>query len=155
MFEGKRINVTENRAVLHTALRDPGRPTVFLDGIDIKAGIRRSLSRMRKFAESVRDGRIRPARADRFTDVVNVGIGGSDLGPAMATSALSPYCDSIRPHFVSNVDGAHVRDVTSRLDPKSTLVVVVSKTFSTIETMTNAKTIRNWMEERMWRRLRT
>ena len=146
MFEGKRINATENRAVLHTALRDAdGRP-VLVDGIDVKPGIRNSLSRMREFAEGVRDGSIRPARAERFTDVLNIGIGGSDLGPAMASTALAPYCDSLRPHFVSNVDGAHVRDVTALIDPKTTLVIIVSKTFTTIETMTNAKTVRNWLE---------
>ncbi|MDE0530990.1 MAG: glucose-6-phosphate isomerase [Albidovulum sp.] len=146
MFDGKRINVTENRAVLHTALRDPNGHPVFVDGIDVKPGIRESLSGMSAFASGIRDGSLRPLRADRFTDVLNIGIGGSDLGPAMATAALVPYGEALRTHFVSNVDGSHVRDVTARLDPTRTLAIVVSKTFTTIETITNAKSVKFWME---------
>ncbi|MBM3525089.1 MAG: glucose-6-phosphate isomerase, partial [Alphaproteobacteria bacterium] len=102
-------------------------------------------ARAATFAEAVRDGAIAPARGGRFTDVVNIGIGGSDLGPAMTTLALTPYHVGPRPHFVSNVDGAHIADTLARLDPATTLVIVASKTFTTAETMTNAATARRWI----------
>jgi glucose-6-phosphate isomerase len=143
MFEGRRINETEDRAVLHTALRNLDAP-LNVDGADVTAQVRRTLERMETFARDLRDGRIRGA-AGRITDVVNIGIGGSDLGPAMAVQALAPYCDGPRCHFVSNVDGAHIHDTLARLYPETTLVIVASKTFTTIETMTNARTARDWM----------
>jgi glucose-6-phosphate isomerase len=144
MFRGEKINETEGRAVLHTALRNLDGGPVRVDGQDVMPGIRETLKRMEAFAEGIRDGGIAPA-GGRFTDVVNIGIGGSDLGPAMAVQALAPYHDGPRVHFVSNVDGAHVHDTLSGLDPVSTLVIVASKTFTTIETMTNAETARRWI----------
>jgi len=147
MFEGERINETEGRAVLHTALRNPdGR--VLLDGDDVMPEVRETLARTEAFAEDVRTGRLQGAGGP-ITDVVNIGIGGSDLGPAMAAQALSPHADGPRAHFVSNVDGAHIRDVLAGLDPARTLVIVSSKTFTTVETMTNAETARRWMAERV------
>ena len=145
MFRGDRINETEGRAVLHTALRNLDGGAVIVDGQDVMPGVRKTLARMEAFAEGVRSGEIRTGGGRRFTDVVNIGIGGSDLGPAMAVQALAPYHDGPRCHFVSNVDGAHVHDTLSALDPVSTLVIVASKTFTTIETMTNADTARLWI----------
>ncbi|KIN61013.1 Glucose-6-phosphate isomerase [Sulfitobacter noctilucae] len=137
MFRGEPINETEGRAVLHTALRNLDGAPVIVEGEDVMPGIRVTLSRMRKFADQIRSSAI--------TDVVNIGIGGSDLGPAMAVAALAPYHDGPHCHFVSNVDGAHIADTLRGLDAKTTLVIVASKTFTTIETMTNARTARAWM----------
>ncbi len=137
MFAGQAINDTEGRAVLHTALRNLDGGPVIVDGQDVIPGVRATLQRMRDYANVVRNSAI--------TDVVNIGIGGSDLGPAMAVAALAPYHDGPRCHFVSNVDGAHVADTLRNLDAKTTLVIVASKTFTTIETMTNARTARAWM----------
>ena len=142
MFDGAPINETEGRAVLHTALR--GERPVTVDGQDVMPEVRATLERMRGFARDVRDGTYR-GQGGPITDVVNIGIGGSDLGPAMATRALSPYHDGPRCHFVSNVDGADWADTAKGLDPATTLVIVASKTFTTIETMTNAATARDWM----------
>ncbi|XDB00255.1 glucose-6-phosphate isomerase [Sulfitobacter sp. LCG007] len=139
MFEGHPINDTEGRAVLHTALRNLDGGGIMVDGQDVMPGVLETLERMRTYAEVVREG--------MFTDVVNIGIGGSDLGPAMAVQALSPYHDGPRCHFVSNVDGAHVSDTLRGLDATTTLVIVASKTFTTIETMTNARTAKAWMVE--------
>lgn len=144
MFAGARINETENRAVLHTALRDPDGPPMMLDGHDIRPGIRDTLDRMAAFADAVRSGRTRGARGS-YTDIVNIGIGGSDLGPAMACAALAPYHDGPRTHFVSNADGAQIADTLAGLDPGRTLVILSSKSFTTVETMTNAATVRDWM----------
>ncbi len=144
MFGGDKINDTEGRAVLHTALRDPDGPALVVDGEDVRPALRETLQRMRDIADAIRSGTFTGA-GGAFTDVVNIGIGGSDLGPAMATLALAPYHDGPRCHFVSNVDGAHIHDVLKGLDPKTTLVVVASKTFTTIETMTNAMTARDWI----------
>jgi glucose-6-phosphate isomerase len=149
MFAGERINETEGRAVLHTALRNPGPEPVVVDGADVLPGVHDTLRRMEDFAEGLRSGRIRPPGGGRFTDVVNIGIGGSDLGPAMATLALAPYHDGPRLHYVSNVDGAHIHDTIEALDPATTLVIVASKTFTTIETMTNAATARDWLANRV------
>ena len=147
MFTGERINETEGRAVLHTALRavvaeNPA--PVVVDGRDVLPGVADTLARMRRFAERIRDGKI-AGQGGSYTDVVNIGIGGSDLGPAMAVRALAPYHDGPRVHFISNVDGADAHDTLKDLDPERTLVVVGSKTFTTIETMTNAATARDWM----------
>ncbi len=146
MFSGSKINETENRAVLHTALRNLDGDPVEVDGADVMPGVLETLQRMRVFAEEVRGGAIEGAGGP-FTDVVNIGIGGSDLGPVMATRALSPYHDGPRLHYVSNVDGAHIADTLRPLDPSRTLVIVASKTFMTIETMTNARTARAWMQD--------
>ncbi len=143
MFSGARINETEGRAVLHTALRNLD-ASVLVDGADVMDEVRATHARMVAFADGVRSGAI-AGQGGRYTDIVNIGIGGSDLGPAMACLALAPYADGPRAHFVSNVDGAHVHDVLAPLDPETTLVIVASKTFTTIETMTNAEAARRWM----------
>ncbi|RWR08654.1 glucose-6-phosphate isomerase [Paenirhodobacter populi] len=147
MFSGVKINETENRAVLHTAWRNPD-ASVLVDGVDVMPALRETLARMQVFAEEVRSGAF-TGQGGRITDVVNIGIGGSDLGPAMATLALAPYHDGPRCHFVSNVDGAHIHDTLAGLDPQTTLVIVASKTFTTVETMTNAETARRWMAGRV------
>lgn len=143
MFAGEKINVTEGRAVLHTALRNM-EGTLAVEGRDVLGDLRATHARMRAFAEDLRAGRFE-GQGGPITDVVNIGIGGSDLGPAMATLALAPYHDGPRCHYVSNVDGAHIADVLKGLEPETTLVIVASKTFTTIETMTNAETARAWM----------
>ena len=137
MFSGSNWNLTEDRAVLHTALRG---------GADAPAGddVEATLSRFLAFAEDVRSGRY-SAKAGTFTDVINIGIGGSDLGPVMVARALEPDRDGPRLHFVSNVDSAHLTDVTKSLDPARTLVIVASKTFTTMETMMNARSAREWL----------
>ncbi|WP_298426075.1 glucose-6-phosphate isomerase [Rhodoblastus sp.] len=145
MFDGAPINVTEKRAVLHTALRNLGDRTVLVDGKDVMPEIRGELERLGRFAEAVRSGAVTAADGGRFSDVVHIGIGGSDLGPVMTAQALTPYHDGPRLHFVSNVDGAHFADTIRTLDPARTLVVVASKTFTTIETMTNARAARVWL----------
>jgi len=144
MFAGEKINETEGRAVLHTALRNLDGAPVLVDGVDVMPDILATLGRMEEFANAVRGGWFK-GQGGAITDVVNIGIGGSDLGPAMATQALAPYHDGPAVHFVSNVDGAHISDTLKGLDPATTLVIVASKTFSTTETMTNAKTARDWM----------
>lgn len=146
MFAGAAINETEGRSVLHTALRNLDGDPVVVDGEDVIGPVRAMLAHMRAFADAVRGGDI-AGRGGPITDVVNIGIGGSDLGPAMAVAALAPYHDGPRAHFVSNVDGAHVADTLRLCDPKTTLVIVASKTFTTIETMTNARTARAWMSD--------
>jgi len=144
MFAGEKINVTENRAVLHVALRATPDESYIVDGKNVVDDVQSVLAAMTAFAEGIRDGSI-AGTGGRFTDVVNIGIGGSDLGPAMVTRALSPYHDGPRLHFVSNVDGAHIHDTLEGLDPATTLFLVASKTFTTIETMTNAATARAWI----------
>ena len=146
MFGGESINETEGRAVLHSALRNLVGTPVMVDGQDVMPGVLATLSRMERFAVDVRDGSFR-VTGGKVTDVINIGIGGSDLGPAMATLALAPYHDGPRCHFVSNVDAAHVNDILLPLRPETTLVIVASKTFTTIETMTNADTVRKWIGE--------
>src|SRR5690554_3061128 len=148
MWAGEAINVTENRAVMHTALRYFGDDPVMVDGKDVMGDVRDVLSRMRGFSDAVRNGEIRGARGDQFTDVVNIGIGGSDLGPVMVTLALAPYTRAdLRAHYVSNVDGAHIHDTLKGLDPAKTLFIVASKTFTTDETMTNAHSARRWVAD--------
>ena len=144
MFTGEKINDTEGRAVLHTALRNLDGTPVMVDGQDVMPEVLETLERMEAFATALRDGSF-TGQGGAITDVVNIGIGGSDLGPVMANLALAPYCDGPRVHFVSNVDGAHVHDVLAGLNPETTLVIVASKTLTTIETMTNAETARKWM----------
>ncbi len=146
MFAGEKINETEGRAVLHTALRNRSDRSVLLDGHDVMGDVRDVLAAMAAFAEGVRDGALGGATGERFGDVVNIGIGGSDLGPAMVTRALTPYARrELRCHFVSNVDGAHLSDTLAGLDPRHTLFLVASKTFTTQETMTNARSARAWL----------
>lgn len=145
MFAGEPINTTEGRAVLHTALRNQSGRPVIVDGVDVMPEIKAVLARMSAFAEGIRGGSIAASDGRPCTDIVNIGIGGSDLGPVMATLALAPYHDGPRLHYVSNVDGAHIADTLAKLDPARTLVIVASKTFTTIETMTNAATARRWI----------
>jgi glucose-6-phosphate isomerase len=148
MFAGNAINETENRAVLHTALRNLDGGSVFVDGHDVMPGVRETLARMGAFADAVRSGALR-GQGGAFTDIVNIGIGGSDLGPVMGTLALAPYHTGPRVHYVSNVDGAHISDTLQPLNPETTLVIVASKTFTTIETMTNAQTAMAWMARKV------
>ncbi|MEO0344385.1 MAG: glucose-6-phosphate isomerase [Pseudomonadota bacterium] len=145
MFTGEKINQTEGRAVLHTALRAARDASIMVDGVNVVPQVHQTLSRMNAFAEAVRIGKVHAANGQPFTDVVNIGIGGSDLGPVMATQALRPYCDGPRTHFISNVDGADLEDTLAPLDPKQTLIIVASKTFTTIETMTNAAAAKDWL----------
>jgi glucose-6-phosphate isomerase len=144
MFSGETVNQTEGRAVLHTALRNLDGGPVMVAGSDVMPEVRDSLARMATFANALRSGAYQ-GQGGAITDVVNIGIGGSDLGPAMACLALAPYHDGPRCHFVSNIDGAHLADTLHGLDPATTLVIVASKTFTTIETMTNAQSARDWM----------
>ncbi|MFR9724876.1 glucose-6-phosphate isomerase [Streptomyces sp. MS19] len=146
MFRGGKINVTEGRAVLHTALRAPRDAVVEVDGENVVPRVHEVLDRMAGFADAVRDGRWAGATGRRIRHVVNIGIGGSDLGPAMAYEALRPYADRrIDVRFVSNVDGADLHEALRGLDPAETLFVVASKTFTTIETITNATSARQWL----------
>ena len=144
MFSGEKINVTEDRAVLHTALRNLDGGPIEVDGQDVMPGVKDVLAQMGGFAEAVRSGAFQ-GQGGQITDVVNIGIGGSDLGPVMATIALKPYSDGPNTHFISNVDGADLADTLSGLDPATTLVLVASKTFTTQETMMNATSVRDWM----------
>lgn len=148
MFGGAKINRTEDRAVLHTALRNLDSNPIMVDGRDIMPKVLATLHAMEKFSDSVRSGAF-AGQGGVITDVVNIGIGGSDLGPAMATLALSPYHDGPACHFVSNIDAAHIGDTLRKLDPETTLVIVASKTFTTIETMTNAQTAFHWMAKKV------
>ncbi len=145
MFSGEKINLTEDRAVLHTALRNSGERPVLVDGGDVMPAIREILTRMRDFADRVRTGKWKGYSGKPITDVVNIGIGGSDLGPAMACLALRPYGGNIKAHFVSNVDPSHLYDTLEELDPATTLFVIASKTFSTQETLLNAGAARTWL----------
>ncbi len=146
MWAGEHINITEDRAVQHMALRYQGSASVKIDGQDVMPQVREVLAAMKGFSDAVRSGAIRGATGETFTDIVNIGIGGSDLGPVMVTAALEPYTrPDLRAHYVSNVDGAHIHDTLKRLDPKRTLFIVASKTFTTDETMTNAATARAWI----------
>jgi len=145
MFAGEKINHTENRAVLHVALRNRGNAPVIVDGEDVMPKVNAVIERMGAFAERVRSGAWRGYTGERISDVVNIGIGGSDLGPQMVCQALKPYRHPrLRVHFISNVDGAHVAETLETLNPETTLFIVSSKTFATQETMTNAHTARDW-----------
>jgi len=150
MFAGEKINTTENRAVLHTALRNrAGRP-MLVDGQDVMPEVQSSLAKMRTFVEGVHGGRIHGATGKTFTDIVNIGIGGSDLGIVMATEALAKFRNrNIRLHCVSNIDGVQLADTLEEVDPARTMFVVCSKTFSTLETLTNAKLARQWIVDRL------
>jgi glucose-6-phosphate isomerase len=144
MFRGERINQTENRAVLHTALRNRANTPVLVDGVDVMPEINKVLSQMKDFSGKLLDGRWKGFSGKAITDIVNIGIGGSDLGPLMVCEALKPYHKNIKPHFVSNVDGTHIAEVTKNLNPETTLFIIASKTFTTQETMTNAESAKKW-----------
>ncbi len=147
MFSGAPINFTEGRAVLHTALRNRSNRPVIVDGRDVMPDVNGVLEAMGAFADGIRSGEMKGATGKAITDVVNIGIGGSDLGPVMATLALSPFHDGPRLHFVSNIDGAHIADTLKTLNAETTLFIVASKTFTTIETMTNAQTARAFIAD--------
>ena len=147
MFAGERINTTENRAVLHVALRNRSSRPITVDGQDVMPEVNETLERMRRFTEAVRSGEWRGYSGEAITDVVNIGIGGSDLGPKMVTRALTPYASNLRVHYVSNVDGTDIAETLKNLKPETTLFLVASKTFTTQETMTNANTARDWFLE--------
>ena len=145
MFEGDKINFTERRAVLHTALRNRTNKTVLVDGKDVMPEIKSVLKHMKEFSDSVRNGEWKGYTGKQISDVVNIGIGGSDLGPVMVTEALKPYGKpGLNVHFVSNIDGTHLAEVLKKVSPETTLFLVASKTFTTQETITNAKSARNW-----------
>ena len=145
MFSGKKINWTENRAVLHIALRNRSEHPILVDGQDVMPAINEVLGKMERFSESVRSGSWKGATGKPITDVVNIGIGGSDLGPVMVCTALQHYADGPAVHFVSNVDGTDMVETLKLVDPETTLFLVASKTFTTQETMTNAHTARDWL----------
>ena len=149
MFAGEKINVTEKRAVLHIALRNRSNRPIVVDGQDVMPEINAVLDRMRGFTDRLRSGGWRGHTGERITDVVNIGIGGSDLGPVMVTEALKPYQSLVRPHFVSNVDGTHFVETVKDLDPARTLFIVASKTFTTQETLMNARSAREWLVSRL------
>ncbi len=145
MFTGDLINETENRAVLHVALRNLSGGPIYLDGRDVMADVQRALGQMEAFTAQILSGAWRGYTGQRITDIVNIGIGGSDLGPVMVTEALKPYWQpGIRPHFVSNIDGTQITETLKGLAPERTLFMIASKTFTTQETMTNAHTARQW-----------
>ena len=141
---GDAINQTENRAVLHTALRSKETSPLFVDGVDIRTEIAAVKAQIKEFSERIISGAHKGFTGKSITDVVNIGIGGSDLGPAMLADALAFYQNHLNVHFVSNVDGDHVQEVLKKVDPETTLFVIVSKTFTTQETLSNAQTIREW-----------
>lgn len=147
MFAGEQINNTENRAVLHVALRSQPDDVIMTGGENVVPQVHEVLQRMSAFSTALREGELAGATGRTITDVVNIGIGGSDLGPVMATLALKPYHDGPNTHFVSNIDPAHIADTLRDLDPETTLIIVASKTFTTIETMTNAATARKWVAD--------
>ena len=147
MYRGDKINITENRAVLHIALRNKLDNPIYVDNRDIMQDVHDGLEKMQEFANGIRDGKIVSSSNESFTDIVNIGIGGSHLGPAMVTQSLKPFHDGPNVHFVSNIDSSHITDVLADLNPKRTLILIASKTFTTIETMTNAKTALSWMKE--------
>ncbi|CEK14938.1 glucose-6-phosphate isomerase [Chthonomonas calidirosea] len=145
MFSGEKINVTENRAVLHVALRNRANRPIYVDGRDVMPEVNAVSAHMREFTEAVRSGRWRGYTGKAITDIVNIGIGGSDLGPVMVTEALKPYGKpDLRVHFVSNVDGTHIVETLKQVHPETTLFSIASKTFTTQETLVNAHTARDW-----------
>ena len=145
MFSGQKINRTENRAVLHTALRNRSNTPVYVDGKDVMPEVNAVLVKMKDFCQRIISGAWKGYTGKAITDVINIGIGGSDLGPYMVTEALRPYKNHLTMHFVSNVDGTHIAETLKKVNPETTLVLVASKTFTTQETMTNALTAREWL----------
>lgn len=148
MFNGVKINQTEDRAVLHVALRNRTNTPMLSDGEDVMPDVNRALEQMKQFSTRLMDGSWKGFTGKSITDIVNIGIGGSDLGPYMVTEALRPYWKNIQPHFVSNVDGTHMVETLRKLNPETTLFIIASKTFTTQETMTNAETARAWLLEK-------
>jgi len=148
MFRGDKINATEGRSVLHIALRNRANTPIYSDGTDVMPEVNKVLEQMKKFSDSIINGSWKGYTGKTITDIVNIGIGGSDLGPFMVTEALRPYWKSITPHFVSNVDATHIAETVKHLNPETTLFIIASKTFTTQETMTNANTARAWLLEK-------
>ncbi|KER10356.1 MAG: glucose-6-phosphate isomerase [[Candidatus Thermochlorobacteriaceae] bacterium GBChlB] len=148
MFNGEKINTTENRAVLHVALRNRSNRPIMVDGTDVMPEVNAVLSQMKSFCAVVRSGEWKGFTGRPITDAVNIGIGGSDLGPLMVTEALKPYAGNLRVHFVSNVDGTHIAETLKTLNPETTMFIIASKTFTTQETLTNAHTAKRWFLER-------
>ncbi len=146
MFSGQKINTTEDRAVLHVALRNRSNDPIYVDGLDVMPDVNRVLGKMRDFSEAVRSGSWKGYTGKPITDIVNIGIGGSDLGPKMVCEALKPYARAdLRAHFVSNVDGTDLVETLKSIQPETSLFLVASKTFTTQETMTNAHSARKWL----------
>lgn len=146
MFNGDKINFTEERSVLHTALRNRSGKPVYVDGKDVMPDVLEILNHMRQFSDDVRNGVWKGFTGKVITDVVNIGIGGSDLGPVMVTEALRPYGrQGLNVHFVSNIDGSHIAEVLKKVNPETTLFIIASKTFTTLETLTNAVTAKEWL----------
>lgn len=148
MFNGERINETESRNVLHYALRNRSNKPVLVDGLDVMPEVNKVLDQMKKFSQDLLNGQWKGYSGKVITDVVNIGIGGSDLGPYMVTEALKPYHKNIKPHFVSNVDGTHIAETLKQVNPETTIFIIASKTFSTQETMTNAESAKRWFLEK-------
>ena len=148
-FRGDSINETENRAVLHTAVRTFKKDSININGKDIVPSIFETREKIKSFTNNILNGNLKGATGKPFTDVVNIGIGGSDLGPVMVVEALKHYCTKLNTHFVSNVDGDHVFEVIKNLNPETTLFIVVSKTFTTQETLSNANTIKSWLTKQL------
>ena len=144
MFSGKLINQTENRAVLHTALRNNANTTVYVQNKDIMPDVTASLHKMESFSKKVISGGFKGYTGKKITDIVNIGIGGSDLGPRMVVDALQYYKNHLQSHFISNIDGDHIVEILKKVQPETTLFVIVSKTFTTQETLTNAETVKKW-----------
>ncbi len=144
MFSGEKINFTENRAVLHIALRNRSNRAIYVDGTDVMPAVNAELAKMKAFCEKVRSGEWKGYTGKAISDVVNIGIGGSDLGPLMVCEALKPYGSKLNVHFVSNVDGTHIVETLKKINPETTLFLIASKTFTTQETMTNAQTAKAW-----------
>ncbi|TPX43076.1 glucose-6-phosphate isomerase [Synchytrium endobioticum] len=145
MFGGERINITENRPVLHIALRNMSDTPIYVDGKDVMPEVNRVLAQMKATSDAIRSGQWKGYSGKQITDIVNIGIGGSDLGPVMVTEALKPYAQKgLNVHFVSNIDGTHMAETLKALDPETSLFIVASKTFTTIETITNATTAKEW-----------
>src|ERR1700761_6066177 len=145
MFSGERINATENRPVLHIALRNRSNSPIYVDGQDVMPDVNRVLEQMKTFSEKIISGEWKGFTGKSITDIVNVGIGGSDLGPVMVTEALRPYKNHLKMHFVSNVDGTHIAEALKEVNPETTLFLIASKTFTTQETMTNAQSAKDWL----------
>ena len=148
MFSGEKVNRTENRSVLHIALRNRANKPIMVDGADVMPEVNKVLGQMKKFCDQVTSGNWKGFSGKAIKNIVNIGIGGSDLGPYMVTEALRPYWTTITPYFVSNVDGTHIAETVKKLDPETTLFIIASKTFTTQETMTNAETARAWFLEK-------
>jgi len=146
MFSGEKINNTEGRAVLHVALRNQSNTPIMVDGKDVMPEVNEVLQRIKAFTDAVRNGTWKGHSGKKIASIINIGIGGSDLGPVMVTEALKPYCKrDLAMHFCSNVDGTHIAEITKLCDPETTLVLVASKTFTTQETMTNAESAKKWL----------